>query len=104
MALKFPSRLREGSGVGRAKRAAAGAGPTPLRLANKFASLAAPPACGRGGSQDPLGRGNRVALAWVDLDRLAQRSGKRLVHAFGDMMVVLAVEHLDVQRDPRGLR
>ena len=42
--VNLPSRLREGSGVGQQRCDQ----PTPLRLTNKFASLAAPPAGGRG--------------------------------------------------------
>src|SRR3546814_11734823 len=51
-----------------------------------------------------LGRRNRIALAWVDLDRLAQCARERLIHAFGDVMIILAIQHFDVQRDPRRLR
>ena len=40
----LPSRLREGSGVGQQRCDE----PTPLRLASKLASLAAPPASERG--------------------------------------------------------
>src|SRR3546814_1158687 len=54
--------------------------------------------------ENALGRRNRIALAWVDLDRLAQCARERLIHAFGDVMIILAIQHFDVQRDPRRLR
>eukprot|EP01137_Pigoraptor_chileana_P035163 Opistho-2@28780 len=54
--------------------------------------------------EDTLGRRDRIALARIDFDRLPQSARECFVHALGDVMVILAVEHLDVQRDPRRLR
>ena len=53
-------------------------------------------------SQRSLGRRNRVGLARINLDRLPQRAGQRLVAAFDDMVVVRAVQIFDVQRDAGG--
>ena len=39
----------------------------------------------------------------IDLDRLAQRPGETLEAGFDDVMVVLAIEVLDMQRDSRRL-
>ena len=46
-----------------------------------------------------LGRGHAAPLARVDGDRLAQRARQRLEAGLGDVVAVLAVEVLDVQRD-----
>jgi hypothetical protein len=55
-------------------------------------------------SEHALGRRDRIGLARVDLDRHPQRAGQPLEAAFDDMMVVAAVEILDVQGDARRLR
>ena len=49
--------------------------------------------------QRPLGRGDAAALARVDRDRGAERAGEPLEAGLGDVVVVLAVEVLDVERD-----
>jgi hypothetical protein len=48
----------------------------------------------------PWSTGTAPALARVDLDRRAQRPRQALEAALDDVVVVLAVEILDVQRDP----
>ena len=53
--------------------------------------------------KDPLGRRNGIALARIDLNRLPQGTRECLVAAFGDVMVVLAVQRFEVQRDARRL-
>src|SRR4051794_19229302 len=55
-------------------------------------------------AQGTLGRGHRIGLARVDLDRGAQRAGQRLVAAFHDMVIVLTIEVFHVQRHAGGLR
>src|SRR3954467_5277386 len=50
-------------------------------------------------SQHPLGRGDGIRLARIDLDRDAQRPGKALEGTLDNMVVVLAVESLDMKRD-----
>src|SRR5215470_8471338 len=45
-----------------------------------------------------LGRGHRVRLARIDLDRLPQRPRQPLVAGLDDVVAVPAIEVLDVQR------
>src|SRR6476620_3649296 len=47
-----------------------------------------------------LGRGNPPTLAIVDSDRLPERPCERLIAGLGDVMVILAVERLDMERKP----
>jgi hypothetical protein len=47
-----------------------------------------------------LGGRDRLGLARVDLDRLAQRARQRLVTGLDDVMVVDAVQALDMQPQP----
>lgn len=56
------------------------------------------------GSQFPLGRWDSVRLARVDLDRLAQCAGERLIAALDNMMVVRTIEIFDMQRNARRRR
>ena len=60
--------------------------------------------CGWLPTKNSLGRRDRASLARVELHRLAHRPGKALVDAFADVVVVAAVQQLDVQRDAHGLR
>src|SRR6476620_9920411 len=46
-----------------------------------------------------LGRRHAAALALVDGDRLAERTCERLIAGLGDVVAVLAIERLDMQRD-----
>src|SRR3546814_18865664 len=55
-------------------------------------------------SQHPFGGRDRIGLARIDLDRDAQGPRQPLERRFGDVVVILAVERLDVARQPRGLR
>ena len=52
----------------------------------------------------PLVEGTASGLARIDRDRGAQRAGETLEAALDDMVVVLAVEILDVQRQAGILR
>src|ERR1700675_3150811 len=54
-------------------------------------------------AEGALGRGDRAGAARVDLDRLPQGACQTLEAGFDDMVVVLAVEVLDVQGPPRRL-
>src|SRR5258706_11669728 len=51
-----------------------------------------------------LGRRHRGGTARIDRDRLAQRARQTLEARFDDVMVVLAVQILDMQRDAGLLR
>src|SRR3546814_19081303 len=55
-------------------------------------------------SQHPFGGRDRIGLARIDLDRDAQGPRQPLDRRFGDVVVILAVERLDVARQPPGLR
>src|SRR6185312_17290964 len=57
-------------------------------------ALRVPPA-----SERALGRGDRILLARIDLGGFAQRPGHGLEGAFGDVVIVVAVEILDVEGD-----
>src|SRR5579863_7757701 len=54
-------------------------------------------------AEGALGRGDRAGAARVDLDRLPQRACQPLEAGFDDMVIVLAVDILDVQRETRRL-
>ena len=51
------------------------------------------------GLERPLGRWNGIRLAWINFDRLAQRTGQGLEAAFDNMVVVCTVEVFNMQRD-----
>lgn len=51
----------------------------------------------------PLGARDRAAFARIELDRRAHRSGKALIDAFANVVVVSAVKQLDMQRQASGL-
>ena len=48
-----------------------------------------------------LGGGDEILQALIDLDRLSEGARARLKAAFGDVVIVLAVKVLDVERDAR---
>src|SRR5688572_25637141 len=50
-----------------------------------------------------LSRRDGPAFAWIELDRLPHRPRESLVDGLAHVVVVLTVEQLDVQRDPRAL-
>src|SRR5712691_12228839 len=50
-------------------------------------------------AEGALGRGDRAGAARVDLDRLPQGACQPLEARFDDMVIVLAVDILDVQRE-----
>src|SRR5438270_11375745 len=54
----------------------------------------------RAAAERALGRGDLAASARVDLDRLTQGARQPLEAALDDVVVVLAVQIFDVQRDP----
>src|SRR3546814_9118745 len=56
-----------------------------------------------GTAERAFGRGHGGGLARIDLDGPAQRPGERLEAALDDVVVVEAVEGLDVERDAGGL-
>jgi hypothetical protein len=51
-----------------------------------------------------FGRRNRTGFAQIKLNRLPHRAGKAFENAFDDMVVVLAVEQLDMQGNTDCLR
>ena len=53
----------------------------------------------RHGSKRPLGRGDGIRLAHVDLDRLPQSTRQGLVAALDDMVIVRPIQIFDMQRD-----
>src|SRR6266478_3692608 len=55
-------------------------------------------------AERPFRRGNLVSAPLIDADRLAQRARQALEAGFDDVVVVLAVNILDVQCDAGGLR
>src|SRR5471032_2270543 len=54
-------------------------------------------------AEHALGRGHGVGLARIDGDRGAQRAGETLVATLDDVVVVLAVDVFDMQRQACGL-
>src|SRR5579884_4426174 len=60
--------------------------------------------CREAAAEGALRRRHGAGAARVDLDRLPQRARQALEARLDDVVVVLAVEVLDVQRHPRRLR